>query len=176
VEVEDVIRKKLILLGYPSVGKTSLVARWTRGIFSERYLTTIGVKIDKKAVEVDGQEVILQIWDLAGDVEIKGPAQAYIRGADICLLVADGTRKETLRALLGLWGEVMRQVGKIPVALALNKADLPEKWVISEAEISRIRKKGVPVFKTSAKSGGGVEEAFIDLTHRSLQRSLRGVA
>jgi small GTP-binding protein len=170
------IRKKLIILGYPSVGKTSLVARWTRGIFSDRYLTTIGVKIEKKTIDANGESVLLQIWDLAGDVEIKGPAQAYIRGADLCLLVADGTRKDTLRGLLGLWADVMRQVGPIPVALALNKADLPDEWAVSDREISRIRNKGMSVFKTSAKSGEGVEDAFIELARQTLPASMRGVA
>jgi small GTP-binding protein len=170
------VRRKVILLGCPAVGKTSLVARWTKGIFSDRYLATVGVKINKKTVEFDGSTVMLQIWDLAGDVEIKGPAQAYIRGAHACLLVADGTRKDTLGLSLKLLEQGTRELGQIPVALAVNKADLVEKWAVSDAEIASIEKLGISVFKTSAKSGIGVEQAFFDLARKTVGTSIKGVA
>jgi small GTP-binding protein len=61
------IQKKVCMLGTSGVGKTSLVAKFVHSIFSDKYLTTVGVKIDKKTVTVDGNEVMLMIWDLAGD-------------------------------------------------------------------------------------------------------------
>src|SRR5262245_56687443 len=116
-------RKKLALIGAPGVGKTSLVARWVRGIFSEKYLSTIGVKIDKKSVVVNGEEISFQVWDLAGDIELKGTARAYIRGTDACLLVADGTRRDTLDAAVLLAAQVREQVGRIAFCLIVNKSD-----------------------------------------------------
>jgi small GTP-binding protein len=61
------IQKKVCMVGTSGVGKTSLVAKFVHSIFSDKYLTTVGVKIDKKTVTVDGNEVMLMIWDLAGD-------------------------------------------------------------------------------------------------------------
>jgi nucleoside-triphosphatase THEP1 len=61
------IQKKVCMVGTSGVGKTSLVAKFVHSIFSDKYLTAVGVKIDKKTVTVDGNEVMLMIWDLAGD-------------------------------------------------------------------------------------------------------------
>lgn len=167
------IRMKLILLGNEQVGKTSLIARWVMGIFSEKYLTTIGVKIDKKELLIDDTSVVLQIWDLSGEQVLSSTALAYIRNAQGCLLVADGTRAETLDVALGLGSQVTAALGRIPFVLALNKNDLEDQWKIPEEALSKIEQSGIYVFKTSAKSGNGVEEAFQFLARRMLELSLR---
>ena len=61
------LQKKICLLGAFSVGKTSLIQRFVSSLFDDKYLTTVGVKIDKKIVTVDQQEIMLMIWDLAGE-------------------------------------------------------------------------------------------------------------
>lgn len=164
------LRKKLILLGAPAVGKTSLIARWVKGIFSEKYIATIGVKIEKKILPIDPEALMLQIWDLQGGSEIKGPFQAYIRGAEGCLFVADGTRPETLQYVLRLRGQILGELGDIPFVLALNKSDVAEDWKFSSGEIGIMEKENWAVFKTSAKSGDGVEVAFLALSKRMLQK------
>ena len=90
------LQRKVCLLGAFAVGKTSLVARFVHSLFSERYHTTIGVKIDRKTVRVNGRDVNLMIWDLAGEDEFMSLRMSYLRGTDGCLLVIDGTRKDTL--------------------------------------------------------------------------------
>ena len=65
------IQKKICMLGAFAVGKTSLVKQYVSGIFSEKYHTTVGVKIDKKMVEVDGQSMTLILWDLHGEDEFS---------------------------------------------------------------------------------------------------------
>jgi small GTP-binding protein len=86
------IQKKVCMVGTSGVGKASPVAK-----FSDKYLTTVGVKIDKKTVTVDGNEVMLMIWDLAGDDDYQRLQTSYLRGTSGYLLVADGTRQVTLR-------------------------------------------------------------------------------
>lgn len=61
-----VLQKKICMLGGFSVGKTSLVRRYVHSVFSDAYLTTVGVKIDKKIVTLPDRTVNLILWDLAG--------------------------------------------------------------------------------------------------------------
>jgi small GTP-binding protein len=160
------IQKKVCLLGTSGVGKTSLVARFVHSMFSEKYLTTVGVKIDKKTVPVDGTEVTLMIWDLAGDDDFQRLQASYLRGTSGYLLVADGTRRVTLDLALELQKRVAATLGPVPFILALNKADLAPQWEVDEARINALSAQNFTVIKTSAKDGAGVEEAFADLARR----------
>ena len=96
------LQKKLCMLGGFGVGKTSLVKRFVHSVFSDTYLTTVGVKIDKKTVELAGKTVNLILWDLAGEDDLSSLRTTYIRGAAGYLLVADGTRPATLEVALSL--------------------------------------------------------------------------
>jgi hypothetical protein len=160
------IQKKVCLLGTSGVGKTSLVARFVRSIFSDKYLTTVGVKIDKKNLQVDGEEVTLVIWDLAGDDDFQRLQTSYLRGTSGYLLVADGTRRVTLDQALELQERVAQNLGGVPFILALNKADLTTQWEVDEARMQSLAATNFPLMKTSAKEGSGVEEAFAQLARR----------
>jgi small GTP-binding protein len=155
-----VIQKKICLLGGFGVGKTSLVARFVHSIFSDKYLTTLGVKIEKKSVAVDGQAVDLIIWDLHGEDEFQKVNMSYLRGASGYLLVADGTRRHSIDTAFSLHEAAQRVVGKVPFVLAVNKADLADTWEIDPAALERF---GVPIVRTSAKSGEHVEDTFAAL-------------
>ena len=163
------IQKKVCLLGTSGVGKTSLVAQFVHSMFSDKYLTTVGVKIDKKSVTVDGTEVTLVIWDLAGDDDFQRLQTSYLRGTSGYLLVADGTRGVTLDQALELQKRVAATLGSAPFVLALNKADLAPQWQVDEARIADLVAQNFTVLKTSAKEGSGVEEAFAHLARRMVQ-------
>jgi small GTP-binding protein len=161
------IQKKICMLGSFSVGKTSLVARYVSSVFSERYLTTVGVKIDKKTVEVDGAEVSLMLWDIYGEDDFQKLRMSYLRGAAGYLLVVDGTRRATLDVALALEQKVRSEVGPLPFVVCLNKSDLRGEWEIDRDLLDdRARAGGWPVVETSAKLGAGVDEAFTALTRR----------
>jgi small GTP-binding protein len=162
------IQKKICMVGAPSVGKTSLVARYVHSIFSDKYLSTVGVKIDKKPQLVDGQEMTLMLWDLAGDDEFQPLKISYLRGAAGYLLVADGSRRATLDHALELHALVTKSTGPIPFMLILNKADLVKQWEIEEARVAELTTKGWTVRRTSAKDGSGVEAVFEELARRTL--------
>lgn len=157
------------MLGTFAVGKTSLVARFVKSIFSEKYHTTVGVKIDKKTVTAGDQEVTLVLWDIHGEDEFQKIRQSYLRGTSGYLLVADGTRRPTLELAVALQQNVEGIVGKVPFILLLNKCDLTEEWEIDEAAIEALRTSGWTVIRTSAKTGQGVEEAFTTLTRSMLE-------
>ena len=151
------VTRKLCLIGDFGVGKTSLVNRYVREVFDDRYLTTVGVKIDTKIVPVDDELVKLVIWDIAGTEEANAVYRSYLRGMAGYLLVADGTRAYTLENALKLQQSIVEQMGDLPWVGLLNKADLQEEWeVSSDHEVM----KSSDWLETSASANQNVEEAF----------------
>ncbi len=161
------IHKKICMVGACGVGKTSLVRRFVETIFDSRYQTTIGVKIDKKSIQANGQDVTLVIWDLAGEDDLAQVRASHLRGASGYLLVADGSRKSTLAAALDLERRIRGVLGPIPFILLVNKSDLTDEWEADEA-LAGIVRLGWPNLRTSAKTGNGVEAAFQQLACRML--------
>jgi small GTP-binding protein len=159
-------QKKVCMLGAFSVGKTSLVKRFIQSIFSETYLTTVGVKIDKKNVELSDRIVTLILWDLAGEDDIASLRMSYLRGSAGYVLVADGTRPATLEIALSLRRRVEADFGALPFVLLVNKSDLQEQWAISDEDVKALRGSGWWVQSTSARTGEGVEDAFRALAER----------
>jgi small GTP-binding protein len=161
------MQKKICLLGGFAVGKTSLVSRFVHSMFSDRYLTTVGVKIEKKTVDVDDRHVDLVIWDIYGEDDFQKLRTSYLRGASGYLLVVDGTRLTTLETALGLHATAEQSIGRVPFILIVNKADLTN-WEISDALLDRYSRQGWSVLRTSAKTGDHVETAFADLARAML--------
>lgn len=157
------IQAKVCMLGYFGVGKTSLVGRFVKNVYSEKYLTTVGVKVDTKTIEVDHTTVKLVVWDIAGEAELSPATRTYLRGAAGYLVVADGTRKHTLDTAIGVLGQV--QATPSNAVLLLNKADLTDMWEIEESDLEQVP---VQYSRTSAKSGDNVEAAFQSLARAIL--------
>lgn len=162
------IQKKICLLGGFGVGKTSLVARYVHSIFSDKYLTTVGVKIDKKSVNAGGSDVDLVIWDIYGQDDFQKVRMSYLRGASGYLLVVDGTRRATLDTALALHDSAQAIVPKVPFILVINKSDLQDQWEIDQALLDVLIERGWRVLKTSAKTGSDVEDAFVTLAQATL--------
>lgn len=161
------IQKKICLLGDISVGKTSLVRRFTEGIFDENYLSTLGVNILRKELMLSADSLIrLVIWDLAGGEQPRALQNNYILGASGALLVCDLTRENTFSAL-EKYGEMVRRVNpSAPLILLGNKADLVHKRSQKFPDLLEIsRHLDAPLLFTSALSGENVEKAFYDLAH-----------
>lgn len=154
------IQKKICLLGSFAVGKTSLAARFVERPFSGRYLTTIGVRVDRKRLHVAGRDVVLLIWDMAGEDRFQKVEASYLRGSSGYLLVVDGTRRSTLEQALALHERARHLLGDVPFRLLLNKADLAEEWDLGERDCTGLEKLGSPTIRTSAKTGAGVEDAL----------------
>jgi len=162
------LQKKICMLGSFAVGKTSLVRCYVESIYSDAYHTTVGVKIDKKVVQVGPQEVTLVLWDLYGEDEYQKMRWSYVKGASGYLLVADGTRRATFEKALALEEGVRQAVGALPFIFVLNKADLASSWEIDTTMESQLVDKGWDVMRASAKTGENVEAAFHKLTEKML--------
>ncbi|MGB0846616.1 MAG: Rab family GTPase [Thiolinea sp.] len=158
-----VIQKKICMLGSFSVGKTSLVQRYVNSMFSAKYQTTVGVKIDKKQLSVGDQDMMMMLWDIAGEDKFATIRPAQLRGMSAYVLVIDGTRMQSFDIAMSIREMVLEQLGNLPMVFALNKADLHEQWVLNEASLKVLSDTGHPVLKTSAKMDQNVEAIFLQL-------------
>ena len=162
------LQKKICMIGSFAVGKTSLVQRFVKSIYSEVYQTTVGVKVDKKDVQVNGTDLTLVLWDIYGEDDYQKMRWIYLRGAHGYLLVADGTRKATMDKALDLEQRVREEVGVIPFVFLLNKCDLQQEWEVDSALEAQIAGKGWSLLRSSAKTGESVEAAFSLLARKML--------
>ena len=108
------------------------------GVFSEKYLTSIGVKVDKKIVDNDSNPVQLMIWDVEGIDRYCGFQPKYLRGASAFIIVTDKTRSQSLVEGADIF-RMVKDVSDIPGILALNKSDLETTWHWSDAEVEEIK-------------------------------------
>ncbi len=161
-------KRKICLIGSFSVGKTSLTRRFVSNEFSDDYLTTMGVKIERRDLVVDGVDISLMIWDIAGRDEFARVRSSYLVGAAGYLFVADGTRKETVGEMLEEAEDVREKFGDVPAIVLVNKADLSGEWELDDETLQALDER-FTVFKTSALTGVGVEEAFIEISRRMLE-------
>lgn len=162
-------QKKICMVGVFGTGKTCLVQQYVHTIFSERYHTTVGVKIDRKEVALGDATVAMVLWDLAGRDGHEDITLSYLRGAHGVLYVVDGTRRETFDQVFELRDLVDRTIGPVPSAVALNKADLTESWALGPEDDAALAGREWHRVLTSAKTGQGVEEAFARLARAALQ-------
>ncbi len=163
------IQRKVCLLGSFAVGKTSLAGRFLDRPFTGRYLTTIGVRIDRKHLRIGDQDLTLLIWDLAGEDRFQRVEAAYLRGSSAYLLVVDGTRRSTLDQAIVLHDRARSLLGPLPFSLLLNKSDLIDEWDLQDRDLAPLLERGWPMVQTSAKTGAGVESALQALAGRLLE-------
>ena len=154
------IQKKVCMVGVFGTGKTSLVQRYVHSLFSTKYHSTVGVKIDRKHVQLGSTDVNLMLWDVEGRTADQDIPASYLRGAHAIFYVADGTRRETFDQLFDLREHARAAAGDVPSIVALNKADLKEQWLLSSADTAKLITNGFHTLTTSAKTGEGVEDAF----------------
>jgi len=162
--------KKVCMLGSYAAGKTSLVRHFVEGIFSEKYHITIGVKIDKKTIHIDGHDVKLMLWDIAGEEKNFTIPLSYLKGTHGFLLVMDGTRLSTYEQALDIHSRTIEEVGDIPFIVVINKNDLVDNWQLNDKHILAMQQKNWTIIQSSAKSGTGVEDAFSQLTQKMLSK------
>jgi small GTP-binding protein len=163
-----VIQKKICLLGASSVGKTSLVKKFVEGIFNEKYLTSIGVKVDKKVVSVKSQEVQLMLWDVEGYDRYNVFQDKYLRGAAAYIIVVDQTRKASLLEGIDIHS-LVRKITNVPSVLAINKSDLQANCLLDDDQINQYLELFDLQFNTSAKTGNNVEEVFQAIAELTLK-------
>ena len=163
------ISKKICMVGAFAVGKTSLVRQFVESIFSEKYHTTIGVKIDKRQVEVKGEKVQLMLWDIEGVDIFTDLKPSYLRGASGIIIVIDGTRPNTIEVAKQIKNLVNQHLNQPKLLLLANKSDLRDNWQIQIDHLNALGFESTDIFATSAKNGENVEEAFQRLAYLCME-------
>ncbi len=160
------ISKKVILCGSFGVGKTSLFNRFINNQFDDRYLTTIGVKVNKKSIEVEGNEVSLLLWDVAGEVSMEKVPTSYFLGASGVIYVFDLTRPMTFMNIASDLEYLRKMLPNAVIKLVGNKIDL-----LQPPQVEEIKQQLTVEWDilTSAKTGENVIELFTSLATQILQ-------
>ncbi len=167
------ISKKICLIGDFSVGKTSLIRRFVDRQFSDQYLSTVGVKISRKAVQLEDKgesepiQVQLLIWDIEGQTKFKAIAPTYLQGAAGVIIVCDVTRPETIDNI-PQHIKLFKSVNPKGVSIvAFNKTDLldeeKQEKLLAENNLQDFPQV-IATYTTSAKTGKDVDEMFHTLS------------
>ncbi|NEO87560.1 MAG: GTP-binding protein [Spirulina sp. SIO3F2] len=162
------VTKKICMVGDFGVGKTSLIRRFVERQFSDRYLSTVGVKISRKTVTLaNDQPLKLLIWDLEGKTKFKAIAPTYLQGSSGVLLVADATRTETIQGLTQHMQDFLTVNPQGYIAVALNKADLIDSDArpVLEKHLTAAGDRMLATHWTSAKTGQNVDLLFETLAN-----------
>ncbi len=158
------LNRKICMLGALSVGKTALVQQYVNSIFSDNYLSSVGVKVSKKTLDSGPEPLNLLLWDLEGQDDYNSVNTSYIKGAAGLFFVVDGTRGETLSVALMLRNTALDLLGhETPHIMIVNKEDISGNWEITDKVLTSLENSGITVLRTSAKTGLNVEHAFSTL-------------
>ncbi|KAM5164396.1 ras-related protein Rab-23 [Mantella aurantiaca] len=162
---------KVVVVGNGAVGKSSMIQRYCKGIFTKDYKKTIGVDFLERQIQINDEDVRLMLWDTAGQEEFDAITKAYYRGAQACVLVFSTTDRESFEAVPSWREKVMAEVGDIPTVLVQNKIDLLDDTVIKNEEAEALAKRlKLRFYRTSVKEDLNVTEVFKYLADKYLQR------
>jgi len=153
---------KLLIIGDSGVGKSCLLLRFSDDIFTDSFISTIGVDFKIRTLEINGQKVKLQIWDTAGQERFRTITSSYYRGAHGIIVVYDVTNQKSYDDIEKWLKEIDTFAGQhVQKLLVGNKCDLVNDRVIPVEQGKALADKlGIPFIETSAKSATNVDAAF----------------
>ena len=163
---------KLITCGDYKVGKTSLIRRFVENKFESDYISTLGVQISKKTVNLpNNTKINFIIWDIGGQQHFSMNRAQFYSGANAAIIVVDRTRTDHLHSIEKWYNDIRESVKRnIPTIIVGNKSDLINQIVISEEEIKEIAKKfNFHYILTSALTGENVNDAFLYIAYRVIE-------
>ena len=153
---------KILLIGDSGVGKTSVILRYTKNVFHEEFLNSIGVDFKSKDLNIDGRKVKLQIWDTAGQERFRTITTSYYRGAHAIAIVFDLTKRQTYEHVQKWMNDINRFAKENVLKLIIgNKSDLKNEIQVSYAEVRALASQmKATYFSVSAKKNENINEFF----------------
>ena len=150
------------MIGDSGVGKTSVILRYTKNIFHEEFLNSIGVDFKSKDLLLDGRKIKLQIWDTAGQERFRTITNSYYRGAHAIVIVFDLTKRESYEHVQKWMSDINRYAKENVLKFLIgNKADLiKEKKVSYEEARALASQMRATYFNVSAKRNENINEFF----------------
>jgi small GTP-binding protein len=169
---------KLVLLSDSGVGKTCIISRYISGTFDENSATTNGASYCSKNVNYEklGKNLLLDIWDTAGQEKYKALTKFFYKDAAVCILVYDITRKETFDNLKNFWYSQLKENSGSNVVLGVagNKCDLYESEEVKESEARQFAEEIGAIFElTSAQNNTGINELFFEVGNKYLDPNFK---
>ncbi|XP_071837793.1 ras-related protein Rab-23-like isoform X2 [Apostichopus japonicus] len=170
---EDIeVAIKVVIVGNGAVGKSSMIQRYCKGIFTKDYKKTIGVDFLERQIKFNDEDVRLMLWDTAGQEEFDAITKSYYRGAQAGVLTFSTVDRASFEAIDKWRAKVEEEVGQIPLVLVQNKIDLVEEAVLEPEEAEALAKRlKLRFYRTSVKENLNVEEVFRYLTEKYIERS-----
>ena len=159
----DEITLKILLLGDSSVGKSSLMLRFTDNTFEENFGSTIGAEFKNKDIQINDEKIKLHILDTAGQERYRSVAKNFIRKVGGIIFVFDLSNNnsfENIKDWLMTADDANNNYQKILVG---NKLDIPERKIDKERAEKLGEKYNMKYFETSAKEGTNVELIFKEI-------------
>ena len=167
---------KVVLLGDSGVGKTCIIARYISGSFDKNSPTTNGASFCSKNVRFEqlDKNLLLDIWDTAGQEKYKSLTKFFYKDAAVCILVYDVTRKESFDSLKDFWYSQLKENSDPDIVLGVagNKCDLFENEQVKEEDARKWAKQIGAVFElTSAQNNTGINDLFLKVGYKYLDPS-----
>jgi len=159
---------KIIILGDPAVGKSSILLKFIDNPFETQTFTTAGLDFKSKEVELDDNEKVkLCIWDTAGQDRLRCLTRSYYQDCHGILLVFDFTSRSSFEKISFWIQEVENSVSNSNVVKFLigNKTDLTDKFEVTLEEASELAEKyNIKLYTTSAANGENISLVFQDIS------------
>ncbi|MFX0134740.1 MAG: Rab family GTPase [Candidatus Hodarchaeota archaeon] len=162
---------KIVIIGDPAVGKTSLIRRFSENKFDTSYLPTIGADFNLKVIELPDAQVIMTVWDIGGHERFQSIRSFYYSGAHGGIIAFDLTREDTFLSVKKWTEDITVGAGeKIPLIIMCNKSDLMDQIAVNEEDVKKLAEElNIPYYMTSAKSGLNVQAVFQKLAEECAQ-------
>lgn len=155
---------QLLIIGDATVGKTSILSRFSKNSFNSNYLATVGLDFFTKDEIFEGKIIRIKIWDTAGQERYKSLTKGFFRNAQGIIIVFDVTNLESFNSLKywiqSIQNNIDLEKNNIPAIIIGNKIDLPEREVKKDDGEKFAKEQKYEYFETSAKSGEGVSESI----------------
>lgn len=169
------IKFKYILVGNAGVGKTSLCEKYCKDAFNSDMRSTIGVEFFVDKLKINGEEVIIQLWDTAGHERFRSITSGYYRGAHCVIFVFDITNRQSFEDLETWLYQALQKVDPNAVFILVgSKKDRIEERKVSQEEIDEFAKNNEILYiETSAKTGECIKDIFHDAAHTLYEKAIQ---